>query len=190
MKAKPIRALITVTNGSDEIETVITSDVLRRADILVTIAKVTLSTNEEPILQWTGSQGTKFLADARFEDITDKIWDVIIIPGGQISKLTESKVFMDRIKWQKADSRYLTGIGEAPAQILIKNKLLEDEKATAAPDAINKDDEQVWEDSNIVLSGKMVTARSQGTSFLFAFKIAELLVGKKKLEEVKKGLII
>eukprot|EP00826_Nyctotherus_ovalis_P007607 TRINITY_DN11923_c0_g3_i1.p2 TRINITY_DN11923_c0_g3~~TRINITY_DN11923_c0_g3_i1.p2 ORF type:complete len:191 (-),score=50.67 TRINITY_DN11923_c0_g3_i1:99-671(-) len=190
MKSKYVRALITVTNGSDEIETVIVADVLRRADILVTIAKVTSIPNESPTLEWKGSQGTTFLADARFEDIIDKVWDVIILPGGQVSSLAESKIFMDRIKWQKADSRYLTGIGEAPALVLVKNRLLEDEKATAAPGAASEGDGQVWEESPMVVSGKMVTARSQGTSFMFAFKIMEILMGKKKVDEVKKGLII
>ena len=166
------------------------SDILRRADILVTVAKVTLDPAETPILQWQSVQSLKFIADARFEDIIDKKWDVIIVPGGKVAPLTNSKVYLDRIKWQKADNRILAAIGEGSSLVLIKNNLLEDEKATTNPEYVPNDDKVLWQDASLVVSGKMITARTQGSSLELAMKIGEILVGKKKMDEVKHGMLL
>jgi len=71
------RALVTIANGSEEIEAVTAIDVLRRAKIDVTVASV------ESHLQVTAARGTKLVADTLLTNLDENaIFDAIVLPGG------------------------------------------------------------------------------------------------------------
>jgi putative intracellular protease/amidase len=71
-------ALIPIANGSEEIEAVTIIDVLRRADIDVTIASI----NDTGDLQVSGSHGIQIVADCSIDDCAKTDFDLIAIPGG------------------------------------------------------------------------------------------------------------
>lgn len=70
--------LICIANGSEEIETVTTADLLVRAGIQVTLASVT----EDGTLEITASRGIKLIADVPIIQVADEPFDAIILPGG------------------------------------------------------------------------------------------------------------
>lgn len=72
------KALVLVTDGSEEIEAVTVVDVLRRANVNVTLAAV------KDNLQVHCSRSVNILADELFANISDApfTFDAIIIPGG------------------------------------------------------------------------------------------------------------
>ena len=70
-----MNALIAVANGSEEMEIVITADMLVRADIQVTIASV----EDKTIV---ASRGVRIETDALIADVVNEKFDVVICPGG------------------------------------------------------------------------------------------------------------
>jgi 4-methyl-5(b-hydroxyethyl)-thiazole monophosphate biosynthesis len=44
-------------------------------------------------------------------------------------------------------------------------------------------------DNRVVVDGKIVTSQGPGTAMEFSMKLAEILVGKPKVEEVNKGVL-
>ncbi|HSO85906.1 MAG TPA: DJ-1/PfpI family protein, partial [Draconibacterium sp.] len=65
-----------LAEGFEEIEAVSIIDVLRRAEINVTIVSVTEKA------EVTGSHGIKIIADQLFNVINYELVDMIILPGG------------------------------------------------------------------------------------------------------------
>ncbi len=70
------KALVFLAPGAEEMETVITVDVLRRGGIQVTLAGVN---GIEPVLC---SRNVKLVPDDALENLKDNIFDAVIIPGG------------------------------------------------------------------------------------------------------------
>lgn len=68
------QVLIPIANGSEEVEVVTIADILRRAKVDVVVASVGKSTK---IL---GSRGTKIIADKLIGDVSESIYDLIIVP--------------------------------------------------------------------------------------------------------------
>jgi len=194
---KETKILIPVTNGSDEISVTLCSDILRRAEIIVTVAKCCLEVPEKisDVLKWKSENNINFIADAKFEDIIDKSWDAIILPPGKIANIALSnyKPLIERLKKQKSDSKLLCAIGDAPAIIFPKLGLLPDENSLKMTCSIPMQEELQdlkWETTPIVTSGKIITCRSAGSAFQFSIHVASLLTNKKKIEEVKKSLLL
>lgn len=75
-----LKALVLVTDGSEEIEAVTVIDILRRAQIQVTVASV------KDGLDVLCSRQVKLTADVLFDDIyettTAAAFDAIVMPGG------------------------------------------------------------------------------------------------------------
>ncbi|MDH5361531.1 MAG: DJ-1/PfpI family protein, partial [Gammaproteobacteria bacterium] len=68
--------LIPLASGFEELEAVTIIDLLRRAEIEVTVAGLS---GPEPV---TGSRGTTILPDVSLEDVMDIHFDMITLPGG------------------------------------------------------------------------------------------------------------
>lgn len=73
-----VSVLICIANGSEEIETVTTADLLVRAGIKVTLASVT----DDGSVNITASRGLKIIADTPLIRVADDPFDAIVLPGG------------------------------------------------------------------------------------------------------------
>ncbi|ORZ37542.1 class I glutamine amidotransferase-like protein [Catenaria anguillulae PL171] len=195
-RPNPKSALVVVADGSEEMEAVITIDVLRRAAIIVTVA---------------GLDGAvRLVPDASLSTIvaSAKKFDIIVFPGG----LGGAKAFQlsgtvhSLIHTQLADpTRTLAFICAAPlalgtaasTQSLVKPNLLpaklpitshpsvKDEVVAlltkAGVTAVDyKDDARVV----VALNGRLITSRGPGTTFEFALEIVRQLCGEEKRNEV------
>ena len=71
------RALVILSPGAEEMETVISVDVLRRAKIDVTVAGLE---SGDPV---ECSRGVKIVPDCSLSDVTgNDSFDVVVLPGG------------------------------------------------------------------------------------------------------------
>ena len=70
------KALVLIANGSEEMETVITVDVLRRGGIEVVLAGVD---SEETVVC---SRNVKIVPDTALSSVTNILFDAVIVPGG------------------------------------------------------------------------------------------------------------
>lgn len=71
-----LKALVFLAPGAEDMETVITTDMLRRAGIHVTIGGVE---GDAPV---TCSNKVVIVPDASLESVADHTFDAVIIPGG------------------------------------------------------------------------------------------------------------
>ena len=95
------RVLVAVADGSEDIETVATIDVLRRAGAEVTVASV------EAHNTVTLARGCKLVADANIQEVKERVFDAIALPGGMpgAEHLRDSAVLAEMLKKQQREER-------------------------------------------------------------------------------------
>lgn len=178
-----MNALIAVANGSEEMETVITADMLVRADIQVTIASV----EDKTII---ASRGVRIETDALIADVVNEKFDVVICPGGLpgAKTLQQSEALKSLLIQQDQQQKWVAAICAAPAYVLAHHQLLNDRHATCYPDF--KDKLPNFVDRAVVVSKNVITSQGPGTAFLFATEIIKQLRGKAVAEQVAANALI
>lgn len=176
--------LVSIANGTEEIEAVCIIDVLRRAGAAVTIASVDK-------LQVTASRGTKLVADTHITDCLDKTYDIIALPGGMpgAEHLRDSKALITMLKRQQQEGRYYAAICASPAVVLQHHGLLGSRLATCHPHFLDQLENTTALASGVVVDGMCITSRGPGTALPFALKLVELLYGNEKAAELKTDLV-
>jgi len=126
-------ALVLVADGSEEMETVTAIDVLRRAEINLTVAKVGGGG-----LECVMSRGVKLTADVQLTP-DEPLPQMIVLPGGLKGAETfaNSELVLKMLLRQKAADGYIAAICASPALVLAKHGLLE-ERATCYPSKKDK----------------------------------------------------
>lgn len=177
------RALLVIADGSEEMETVITYDLLVRGGINVTLASVST-------LQVKASRGLTLTADSTLESVKGEMFDVIICPGGLpgAQHLQDSHLLSDMLCKQHKRRAYIAAICAAPALVFAHCRLLDKVKATGYPGTEEFIPNYVCE--NVVVDDQIITSQGPGTTMAFALKIIELLVGEIMAKEVASTALI
>ncbi len=177
--------LIPLAPGFEDLEAVTLSDLLRRAGIEVVIAGL-----QRGVIQ--GSRGIRIEPDAFLDDVLNRDFDLIALPGGLpgAEHLRDDARIQTLLKSMAAAGRYTTAICAAPVA-LAQAGLLEGKQATAYPgvlDALKLGNTRSLPDA-VVVDGKVVTSQGPGTAMDFALTLIELLVGHEKRHQVESGLV-
>lgn len=180
--------LVAIADGSEEMEAVITIDLLRRAKLHVTVASV------ESSLTVTASRGVKITADTAINTCTDTAWTMIVLPGGMpgAKTLGDNAALMNLVKAQAAAGRWVAAICAAPAVALAANGLLTHKTATCYPAFRNQLREHgatVSEDA-VVIDPPFITSQGPGTAGEFALAIIEQLAGHAQRTEVANAALL
>jgi 4-methyl-5(b-hydroxyethyl)-thiazole monophosphate biosynthesis len=188
--------LICIANGSEEIETVTTADLLVRAGIQVTLASVT----EDGTLEITASRGIKLVADLPIIRVADEPFDAIVLPGGLAGAeaFRDSPLVVEKIRRMHLDGKIVAAICAAPALVLEYHQLFPLGNMTGFPDIQNKTSMQdkipahKWVDKRVYFDERVNLLTSQGpaTAFDFALKLIELLQGRKIAANVASQLVL
>lgn len=170
--------------GYEEIEALAVVDVLRRADIQITMVGV----NGDRV---TSSRGITICMDKKIEDIVIDDYDMLVLPGGipGVDNLYANSTLTQTIKNFKMQNKWLAAICAAPS-ILGKLGVLQQEKATCYPGFEDTLDGCEYIDQSVVCSNHIITAKGAGVSLDFAFKILEVIKGKEVVEGLRKGMMI
>jgi 4-methyl-5(b-hydroxyethyl)-thiazole monophosphate biosynthesis len=181
---KPIRVLVPVADGVEEIETVCIIDVLRRADAVVTVASV-------DGLEITASRGVKLVADCLLSDCLDFTYDLIVLPGGipGAEHLRDSEELITMLKQHCSGNRLYGAICASPAVVLHYHGLLEQRRATAHPNFIDNLANTECAESRVVVDGTCVTSRGPGTALEFSLTLVKILYGEEKAKEVAQSML-
>lgn len=172
--------LVLLAEGFEEIEAVTAIDVLRRAGAEVVAAGLT----EGPI---AASRGVRILPDAPLDDVLDRDFDLVVLPGGmpgaanlrddpRVARLVANQI-------SKPD-RVLGAICAAPAVVLSSLGLLRGRRATGHPNFAEKIRDTERADGRVVVDGNLVTSKGPGTALEFALKLVEVLFGPEKARDV------
>jgi 4-methyl-5(b-hydroxyethyl)-thiazole monophosphate biosynthesis len=143
------KVLVPLANGSEDIESIVLIDVLRRAQAVVTVVSI-----EDSELTITGEYKIKITADALLKDVTSQTFDLIVLPGGPgAEKLAQNAVLVDLLKSQRDSGRWYGGVCEAPVAVFQAHGLLDGKKAACHPDLASKLDRDSYLDQTVVVSG-------------------------------------
>ena len=179
------RALVIIAQGSEEMETTITVDVLRRGGIDVILAALD---GPAPVLC---SRGVRLVPDAALADVTGP-FDVIVLPGGNegARRLSESPAVGALLRAQEAAGRATAAICAAPIA-LAKHAVYGGRKLTSYPsvhDVIRDHGDVVAQP--VVEDRNLITSQGPGTTFAFALALVERLAGKETADNVRKGMLL
>ncbi len=182
------RVLVAIANGTEEMEAVITIDLLRRANIDVTVASVETSN------LITASRGVKIEADTHIDHCIDLEWDAIVLPGGMpgAKTLGEHNALMDLVARHAAQNRWVAAICAAPAVALAQNKLLAGKNATCYPSFVEtlKESKAVHAPKTVEIDEPYITSQGPGTAFEFGLTIIEKLLGQEAKQEVASAALV
>lgn len=182
--AAPVRALVPIANGSEDIESSSIIDVLRRAKFDVVVAAVGgVGDGNKSV---TLARGMKITADINVEDACadGAAWDLIALPGGMpgAEHLRDSEVLVRTLQEQKHAGRWLAAMCASPAVVLVPHKLVDETSiATAhANFAARLPNQGPHVEKRVVVDAeqKLITSRGPGTAIEWALQCVACVAGR------------
>uniref|UniRef100_A0A6P7HAP0 Protein dj-1beta n=1 Tax=Diabrotica virgifera virgifera TaxID=50390 RepID=A0A6P7HAP0_DIAVI len=184
------KALIFLASGAEEMEFVISADVLVRGGVDVTIASLT----DNQLVKC--SRGVQIHSDIAIKDASSKgPFDVIVLPGGLggTKAMSESKEVGELLKEQESSGRLIAAICAAPLA-LKAHGIAKGKNLTSYPsvkkDLLDGSEGYQYKEDKVVVDDKLITSRGPGTAFDFGLALVEKLVGKEKAKEVANGMLV
>jgi 4-methyl-5(b-hydroxyethyl)-thiazole monophosphate biosynthesis len=172
--------LCLLVDGFEEIETVTPVDVLRRANIKVTIAALAGKTA-------TGKQGMQLVADTTLDEVGPSDFDLLLIPGGPGVAALRSDGRAAKLAAQFAtEHKPVAAICAAPL-VLMDAGLLAGKKFTAYHSV--REELGGGLDDRVVVDGQIITSRGAGTALDFSLAIVKCLLGAKAAADVAEEIM-
>ncbi len=179
------KVLVIISNGFEEIETVSIIDILRRANVDVTVATI------DDILTH-GAHSITIKADDMLENISDlNIFDMVVLPGGaqNCENLANSQLVKDTLQKMKNSNKYVTAICASP-YVLHEAKVLNN-TYTCYPSFEEKiDSAKYTNEQDVVIDEKVITSRGPATAMQFALELVKTLEGEESFKNIKDGLLV
>lgn len=178
-----MKALVPVSHGSESLETITLVNVLRRADVAVTIASIADTLTVE------GTRGITLTADTHFADVAAQDFDLIALPGGEAGAraLGACAPLIDKLNAQRRDHRWYAAICAAPALTLSPHGLLDGKQATCYPSF--RDALLHFVDRPVVVDGHCITSQGPATALAFALQLVEALCGSATRKRIAEAVL-
>ncbi|XP_077509543.1 Parkinson disease protein 7 homolog [Amblyomma americanum] len=182
------KALLILAEGAEEMEAVISADVLRRAGVDVTIAGLG---GASPV---KCSRNVVVMPDKSLEEAASQApYDVIVLPGGLkgAESLAASPAVGKLLKEQEQSGRLVAAICAAPIA-LKSHGIGQGKHVTSHPskkDEISSGGYKYSED-RVVVDGHLITSRGPGTTFEFALAIVEKLENKAAADKLVPPMLV
>uniref|UniRef100_A0A1J3JEJ7 Protein DJ-1-like protein A n=1 Tax=Noccaea caerulescens TaxID=107243 RepID=A0A1J3JEJ7_NOCCA len=180
------KILVPIAEGSEEIEAIALVDILRRAKANVVIAAVGNS------LEVVGSRKAKLVAEVLLDEVADKSFDLIVLPGGLdgAPRFASCEKLVNMLKKQAEANKPYGGICASPALVFEPNGLLKGKKATTHPCVSDKLSDQSHIEHRVVVDGNVITSRAPGTAMEFSLAIVDKFYGREKALQLAKATLV
>jgi protein DJ-1 len=181
----PKRVLILLAHGAEEMEVVITADVLRRGGLEVTLAGVE---GAGPV---RCSRGVVLVPDCDLTAVQGD-FDLIVLPGGAegARRLGESSRVGALLAEQERRQRLIGAICAAPAA-LARHGIGKDKALTSHPSvAAGLREWSRYREDRVVQDGNLVTSRGPGTAFEFALTLVARLLGQPAADALRAPMLV
>ncbi len=176
---------IFLAEGFEEIEAITITDVLRRAELDVSLVSV----NEKFSIK--GAHDIIINSDILIKDIKLSPDDVLILPGGMpgADNLKKSSKLRDML--QNADKNKSTIAAICAAPIVLENAgILNDKKITSYPSFKEAFIDREYKDEKIVHDQNIITSQGPATALAFSLFLVELLKDKDKAGELAEAMLV
>ncbi len=176
--------LVLIAHGTEEMEAVIVTDILRRAGLSVIVA------GDNEIV--TCSRGVRIIPDTQIEKLSEtETFEMIVIPGGAegVQNLA-SDPFVERLLTAHLERNgYVAALCAAPALLAELHILHKDTAITSHPSVQHVLQDFTYLEESVVIDGNFVTSRAAGTAFEFALALVEILTTPEKSEKIARDIL-
>jgi len=176
-------AVVLLAPGFEEIEAVTVIDVLRRADVKVTVAGL----EEGPV---TGSHEITVTADTGLGRVRPDTFDMVVLPGGLPGSynLRDDPRVIAFLRQMAQSGKHTCAICAAPV-VLKAAGLLEGKAATSHPAMRGEMGGLDYREDRVVTDGRVVTSRGPGTALEFSLELVRILAGPDKARELAGAML-
>jgi 4-methyl-5(b-hydroxyethyl)-thiazole monophosphate biosynthesis len=179
------KILVPLADGFEEIEAVTVIDVLRRADLDVTVAAL-------GNLQVRGAHQMTIEADVILADLDLSVFGAVCLPGGMEGTLTmmEDERLLGFVRDLHERGSLVSAICAAP-MVLARAGIEAGQQVTSHPAVRERLGEaEVCSEPRVVRSGALITSQGPGTSMEFALALVEEICGAAKAEELAAAMVV
>ncbi len=178
------KAAVFFSEGYEEVEALTAVDLLRRADIDVTMVSVegtpTVAGSHDIVVQMN-------------QDISQVDWDsmdILILPGGLkgTEGLESNGLLMEKLDEFYRSGRYIAAICAAPS-IFGHRGYLKGRRATSYPSFESHLEGAVATHAPAEVDGNVITGRGMGCSIPFALAIVKELAGEEPAEKLAAAIV-
>lgn len=182
MKMK--KAVMLFAEGFEEVEALMTVDLLRRGGVEVELASIT----EEMTV--CGSHGIQVGMDTTLARVEFSEFDAILIPGGMpgTKNLGADERVCRALREMNEAGKLVGAICAAPS-VLGACGILSGKRATCFPGFEDQLGGAEFVDEMAVVDGNVVTSRGLGTSMEFGLAVLEQLTSRETAEEVRGAIV-
>ncbi len=177
------KVYIFLANGFEEIEGLTVVDLLRRANIEITMVSITGS-------QYVaGSHRIEVKADALFEDLDYSDADMLVLPGGMPgTKYLSEHVGLDKLlKTFHSSGKKLSAICAAPS-VLGSKGLLQGKEATCFPGFEESLVGAKVKNKAVVMDGSIITSKGMGTAIDFSLALIRSLASEEEAANIASSI--
>ena len=172
-----------LANGTEEIEALITVDILRRGGIDVKMVSITGSEFIE------SAHGIVIKCDEMIEDSDFSDADMLLLPGGMpgSTNLLKHEGVRKAVSAQHAAGKKIGAICAAP-MVLGDLGILKGKKATCFPGCENTLIGAEYTHELYTIDGNIITGEGPAATFPYAYAILEMFADKQTVENIKEGM--
>ena len=170
---------IFLADGFEEIEGLTVVDMLRRADVQISMVSIT---GKKQVI---GSHKIKVEADELFGESDYRKADMLIIPGGMpgTKHLAEHQELVTLLKQFNKEGRKIAAICAAPS-VLGMNGILKGRNVTCYPGYEDKLTDALVTGNKTESDLNIITGKGMGVSIDFSLRIIETLKDKETAEKI------
>jgi 4-methyl-5(b-hydroxyethyl)-thiazole monophosphate biosynthesis len=178
-----VSLLVLLASGFEEIEAITVIDILRRAEINVTIAGI----DTEFV---TGSHDITVKCDIGLAGIESEQYSGIFLPGGQpgSNNLKANTHVLKLIQEFSQENKLIAAICAAPI-VLYEAGIIKNRQVTSYPSEKEKFVNCTYLEKNVVRDGNIITSRGVGTAIEFALSLVEIIRGRASKEDLAKRIL-
>lgn len=203
-----MKALVLLAHGTEEMEAVITCDILARAGI--TVVRAAVESEKEHDLVLNCANGMKIVADVRIEDVMEKLSDfsIIVLPGGSkgadtfcsvkfnhfliINSFSFQNIHVQNALKHFAQAQHVAAICAAPLA-LRQAEIFQGARVTCYPSLeaqLTRGGHFVHDTSaDTIIDGRLITSRGPATAIDFALNTVKVLKGELVSKKVAGGIL-
>lgn len=174
---------VLIADGSEEMEVVITVDVLRRAGIGVFLAEV----GESRLV--TTSRGVRIAPDGAWDPAEASRFDALVVPGGigGVQTMRQDESVKQAVREFLQAGKIVASICAGPT-VLQEAGVLAGKTYTSNPSSRDELTAGTWVDQPVVCDGTLFTSQAPGTAFAFGLALIEALDTREMAQKVAAGM--
>ena len=181
----PVRVLVPLADGFEEIEAVTIIDVLRRAELEVVVAGLKPGAV-------TGSHGITLQPDVELGAVDPAGLHAVVLPGGMpgTTHLAEDERVLEIVRILHAGGRPVAAICAAPL-VLAAAGIADGVPVTSHPSVRGRlGGADVREGPRVLKSGSVTTSQGPGTALEFALALVRDMLGPRKAAERAAAMVV